>query len=387
MNHTTKSRNGYKKVKWYLDNEIEIPEEWCVSKIKNHVKITTGSKNTQDKIENGKFPFFIRSQKIERIDSYSYNGEAVLTAGDGNIGKIFHYINDKFDFHQRVYKISDFDDRLDGYFFYLYFSNNFFARSMSMTAKNTVNSIRMNMIAEMLIILPILKEQQQIASILSDVDALIEKTQKIIDKTEKLKKGLMQQLLTRGIGHTKFKKIRWYFKKEIEIPEKWKITKFHKKIQLEYGSSLTEEQRDNYGNAVYGSGGIIGYHSKAIVHGPAIIVSRKGSVGNVFFEKGDFFPIDTVYYITNKETTLNLLFLFYYIQNMKLENYAIVTSKPGISRNEIYSLLIKIPSQEEQQKIASILSEIVALYFLVNLLSILIFSNFLIISLNLVLPF
>ena len=203
---------------------------------------------------------------------------------------------------------------------------------------------------------PSLKEQQKIASILSGVDAIIEATQKTIEKTERLKKGLMQQLLTKGIGHTKFKKIKWLFGNIVSIPYDWKVTKFRSKIKMEYGFSLREDKRDAIGKPVYGSGGVIGSHSKPAMQGPGVIVSRKGSLGNTFYEPGPFFPIDTVYFITKKETLLDLKFLFYYIRNMKLENYAIVTSKPGISRSEIYSLPIMIPSHREQQKIASILS-------------------------------
>ena len=75
-----------------------IPSDWDVDEIQNHSDITTGSKNTQDRIEDGKYPFFVRSQKVERINTYSFDGEAVLTAGDGvGTGKVFHYINGKFD--------------------------------------------------------------------------------------------------------------------------------------------------------------------------------------------------------------------------------------------------------------------------------------------------
>ena len=155
-----------------------------------------------------------------------------------------------------------------------------------------------------------------------------------------------------------YKSVPWLFGKEIEIPEEWEVMKFIDKIKLEYGSGLTAEQRDNSGNPVYGSGGIIGLHSKPIVKGGGIIVARKGSLGNVFYEQQDFFPIDTVFYITENETTFNLLFLFYYLTNMKLENFAIVTSKAGISRSEIHLLKILIPPLPEQQKIASILSNI-----------------------------
>ena len=174
-----------------------IPVEWEVDKIKNITSITTGAKNTQDKIDDGEYPFYVRSSIIERINSYSFDGEAVLTAGDGvGTGKVIHYINGKFDFHQRVYKISDFSEKIDGYFFYLFFSNYFLKRIMSMTAKSSVDSVRMEMIAEMPIPLPPLPEQQAIASALSDVDALITALERLITKKRNIKQGAMQQLLT-----------------------------------------------------------------------------------------------------------------------------------------------------------------------------------------------
>ncbi|MGJ3223133.1 restriction endonuclease subunit S [Geobacillus sp. CAMR5420] len=81
-----------------------------------------------------------------------------------------------------------------------------------------VPSINKTIVDNIPIKLPSLFEQHKIAAILSSVDEAIEKTEAIIEQTEKVKKGLMQQLLTKGIGHTKFKKT------EIgEIPEEWQI--------------------------------------------------------------------------------------------------------------------------------------------------------------------
>jgi type I restriction enzyme S subunit len=171
--------------------------EWEEEKIKNISSITTGARNTQDKIDNAEYPFFVRSSIVERINSFSFNGEAVLTAGDGvGTGKVFHYINGKFDLHQRVYKISDFSEKIDGYFFYLYFSNYFLKRIMTMTAKSSVDSVRMEMIAEMPIPLPPLPEQQYIAQILSDIDNEIEALILKRNKYKALKQGMMQELLT-----------------------------------------------------------------------------------------------------------------------------------------------------------------------------------------------
>ena len=88
----------------YRITEVDgIPTEWKVATIKEHATIKTGKRNTQDRVEDGQYPFFVRSQTIERINSYSFDGEAVLTAGDGvGTGKVFHYINGRFDYHQRV---------------------------------------------------------------------------------------------------------------------------------------------------------------------------------------------------------------------------------------------------------------------------------------------
>lgn len=189
-------------VKGFKQTELgRIPEDWGVDFIKNVVKITTGDKNTQDKIVTGKYPFFVRSQTIERINTYSFDGEAVLTAGDGvGTGKIYHYINGKFDYHQRVYLMYGFGDKLDGYYFYLYFSNNFYDRIMSMTAKSSVDSVRREMIADMQIALPSKPEQTAVATILSDMDTEIQVLQQRLEKTRDIKQGMMQQLLTGKCG-------------------------------------------------------------------------------------------------------------------------------------------------------------------------------------------
>ncbi|WP_230988171.1 hypothetical protein [Bathymodiolus japonicus methanotrophic gill symbiont] len=68
--------------------------------------ITTGNKDTQNKVNGGVYLFFVRSQTVGKINSFSYDGEAILTSGDGvGVGKNFHYINGRFDYHQRVYCI------------------------------------------------------------------------------------------------------------------------------------------------------------------------------------------------------------------------------------------------------------------------------------------
>ena len=73
-----------------------------------------------------------------------------MTVGDGvGTGKVFHYVNGKYDLHQRVYRMFDFSEEITAKYFYYYFSNHFYDRVMAMTAKTSVDSVRYEMIADM----------------------------------------------------------------------------------------------------------------------------------------------------------------------------------------------------------------------------------------------
>ena len=175
--------------------EFENSGEWVEKTIEQVAKVTTGNKDTQNKVDDGEFPFFVRSQNVERINSYSYDGEAILTSGDGvGVGKNFHYIVGKFDFHQRVYCIYEFEKDVSGRYVYMYFSQHFYERVMRMSAKNSVDSVRMAMITEMPILLPSKKEQEKIAETLSSVDDLINAQNQKLEALQLHKKGLLQGL-------------------------------------------------------------------------------------------------------------------------------------------------------------------------------------------------
>lgn len=147
---------------------------WEQRKCKNVCSISTGKSNTQDHVENGRYPFYVRSPIVERSNRYLFDEEAVLTVGDGvGTGKVFHYINGKYDLHQRVYRMYDFSQDVSAKYFYYYFSKNFYDRVMAMTAKTSVDSVRYEMIAEMDLNLPKIQEQRQIASFFSHLDHLV----------------------------------------------------------------------------------------------------------------------------------------------------------------------------------------------------------------------
>ena len=148
-------------------------DDWEQRKAKELCSITTGKSNTQEQVQDGKYPFYIRSDVPIRSNRYLYDEEAVITIGDGNIGRVFHYVNGKFDLHQRCYKMADFKELIAKYFYY-FFSTRFYERAMSMTAKATVDSVRLEMISDMEIKYPkSVIEQTNISELFANIDNLI----------------------------------------------------------------------------------------------------------------------------------------------------------------------------------------------------------------------
>ena len=169
-------------------------EAWEQRKAKDICAITTGKSNTQDQNPEGKYPFYIRSDIPVKSNKYLYDEEAVITIGDGNIGKVFHYVNGKFDLHQRCYKMANFKG-ISAKYFYWYFSTKFYKRAMSMTAKATVDSVRLEMISEMDILGPKnTHEQNKISSFLFDLDNLITLHQRECEKLKNVKKSLLEKM-------------------------------------------------------------------------------------------------------------------------------------------------------------------------------------------------
>ena len=108
-----------------------------------------------------------------KSNKFLFDEEAVITIGDGNIGKVFHYVNGKFDLHQRCYKMAGFS-YVSAKYFYWYFSTKFYKRAMSMTAKATVDSVCLELISYMPIKYPENKdEQSKISAFLFQLDSFI----------------------------------------------------------------------------------------------------------------------------------------------------------------------------------------------------------------------
>lgn len=168
--------------------------EWEKRKVKEVCSISTGKSNTQDRACDGKYPFYVRSAVIERSHKYLYDEEAVLTVGDGvSTGKVFHYVNGKYDLHQRAYRMYAFS-KVDARYFYYVFSKDFGKRVSSMTAKTSVDSVRMEMIADMEFAMPEKSEQSSIGRLFRKLDDLITLHGQKLEKLRHVKQALLGKM-------------------------------------------------------------------------------------------------------------------------------------------------------------------------------------------------
>lgn len=160
----------------------KVPEHWGVKRLRFLCDVTTGDKDTVNARDDGVYPFFVRSQFVEHIDSYTADCEAVLTAGDGaGVGKVFHYFEGKFDFHQRVYMLSRFRE-VKGRFLFHFLKEFFFRVALEGNAKSTVDSLRMPIFMNFPLTVPPSQEQEHI---LRHVQFAAEQFDKLIDEAMK----------------------------------------------------------------------------------------------------------------------------------------------------------------------------------------------------------
>nr|WP_241736762.1 restriction endonuclease subunit S [Anoxybacillus flavithermus] len=222
---------------------------------------------------------------------------------------------------------------------------------------------------------PPVKEQRKIAAILSSVDEAIEKTEAIIEQTEKVKKGLMQQLLTKGIGHTKFKKT------EIgEIPEGWEVksidelvfvnpeslsNKTNEEYEFEYIDIGSVERTGKIGETVRYQFKNSPSRARRIVRTGDTIISTVRPYLRAFAfidNKHDQKVCSTGFAVLRPKEKIDPVFLFQSILNDKfvefLKSRMTGSNYPAVTATDIKEYKLGVPRDiNEQTKIAKILAK------------------------------
>jgi len=129
----------------------------------------------------------------------------------------------------------------------------------------------------------------------------------------------------------------------------WQLEKVYDLLELKYGKGLPKIIRKDGSVPVYGSNGLVGYHSESITNGQSIIVGRKGSAGEVLLSDIACWPIDTTYFIDEFKRDCDFKYVFYALKNLNLANLDKSSAVPGLNRDDVYKLHIPIPSKLKDQ--------------------------------------
>ena len=389
-------KKGYKMVKMSFGKYEEIPEEWEVEGINQISKIiTSGVKKYSGQKE------FIQTGDIKHnriVSSSKYSYEKRPSRANMEV-KIDDVLFAKMKETDKVLLISKKDSSflfstgfavlrsekqkiLPQFLRHYVNSTNFQKLKDKFSEGGTLVAINQKEFSRLQILLPSILEQKQIASILSNADDTIQKTDQIIEQTQRLKKGMMQKLLTRGIGHTKFKKIKWYFGKQLEIPEEWEVRKLKeicKKITdgthnppkftsdgipFLFVSNIMHDKIDFNTKKYISEETFLKLFSRTPVERGDVLYSTVGSLGvAVLVETDKKFSFQRhIGYLKPNRNKIQSNFLVN-ILNSHLISQQVQILAEGIAQKTLNltplkNFLIPLPSLPEQQQIVSILSNI-----------------------------
>ena len=286
-------------------------------------------------------------------------GDIVMTT-EAPLGEVAQLDGTRVALAQRVITLRGKPDLLDNTFLkFLLQSNGVQEELRSRGTGTTVVGIRQSELRKVSLTLPPLAEQKAIAAVLGALDDKIELNRRMNATLEAMARALFQSWFvdfdpvrakldgrqppnlapaTAALFPDSFQDSELG-----HIPKVWEVKKLGEVIELAYGKPLKAEDRKTGPICVYGANGPVGWHDEKLVSGPGIVVGRKGNPGVVTWAHGDFYPIDTTFYVEPKGVCRSLYFLFYALTNHDLANLSADSAVPGLNRNHAYMSKQVIP--------------------------------------------
>lgn len=387
--HMTEKREGYKKTElgW-------LPEDWEVVKLGEKCDVRDGTHDTPKYIPDG-IPFLTsKNLTAKGLDLYNINyiskedhdffsKRSHVENGDilfGMIGTVGTPVIVNTDREVSIKNVALLKLKGNKDYNNVYVLNILNSEIVQEQFRKVSNGgvqtfVSLGAIRNLYFPLPSLFEQQKIAAILSKVDEKIDAIDTEINATEKLKKALMRQLLTRGIRHTEFKET-----KIGKIPKDWEIVKLDAITEIN-SNSLSNNTDANYeikyiDISSISCSGKISYLSthkfcnapsraRRIVKNGDIILSTvrpnlkafaliQSNLKNLICSTG--FAV-----LRTKSSAFNLYIYQCLLSDIfmnQITSFLVGSNYPSINSNDVKNLCIPLPSLAEQQKIADILSTV-----------------------------
>lgn len=393
------AREGYK-----MTELGEIPNEWSIKKIGDliHYMKSGLSRNLKEddigipcirsnNIINSKICgdelkyWYLEDDKGANIRDYILNDGDILINfinSMSQIGKgcIYKDIGRPAIYTTNIFRMQMEKKVMNNLYFNYFIQTEFYKKEIVLITKPAINqaSFTTGDFKNIKLVVPTIKEQEKIVEILSTVDEQIENTEKLIQKNQELKKGLMQQLLTKGIGHTEFKKT------EVgEIPKEWEVKKLDEIVEKErkitYGIVQPGEYTENGVHVIRAKDYSFGWvdndeifktsdiieksYTRSRVKTGDLLLTIVGSVGNlaiVPLRLNEANITQQTARIAIDNNIYNSKFYYYYLESEKakkeINKYLKSGVQPSLNLSDVNKFKIVVPLLEEQKKISRILS-------------------------------
>ena len=233
-------------------------------------------------LSDGKFKFYLSGKKQGRINEAISNKDAVIM-GDGGVANIA-YAEGVYSYSSHNFGFFSEKESVETQYIYRALENFLPVIDYKGFVGSGIKNIDKNFLFDLYLQIPPLPEQKKITSILTSVDEVIENTQKQIDKLQDLKKATMNELLTKGIGHTEFKDSELG-----RIPKSWEVRTIGEScdikntLRLPISREEREKIRGNY--RYYGPTGILDYINEYRLEGEYTLIGEDGDHFIKFYEK------------------------------------------------------------------------------------------------------
>lgn len=358
-----------------IDTVEKMPLSWNKIRLKNLVKIRTGNEDTKNATPNGKYRFYVRSPIVERCDRYTFEGEAILVAGDGaGAGRIFHLVDGRYAVHQRVYCLSDF--KYNAKFIHYYLGNLFPFEMDKGSAQSTVPSMRLPMLLNFKLVLPGENECLKIIDYLdetcSKIDEIIAEAKASIDEYKELKQSILCDAVLRGLNsqvalknsgalwigmipeHWQTSKLKWHLRRmDPKNPGEKEVLSLYR----DYGVIPKNSRTDNHNVTSEDTS-----KYKYVKIGDFVVNKMKAWQGSVAVSdyEGIVSPAYYVYYflddVFNKRYFHYLLRSCYKEEFMRLSG-GIRIGQWDLSSNNLDNIILLIPPKNEQDDIVEYLDK------------------------------
>lgn len=350
----------------------ELIEQYCPDgveyvKIGEIAQVGTGSSNGNEAIEDGIYPFFVRSQIIKKKDTYEYDEEAIIIPGEGGIGDIFHYINGKYALHQRVYRIHFISPHINVKFAFYYMKSAFKKFIMAKAVSSTVSSIRKPMIEGFSLPIPPLPVQEEIVRILDTFTELQAELQAELQKRKQQYNYYLDNLLNfKNIYRERCQaEVRWMKMSEVfEIRNGYTPSKAKKEF-WEGGTIPWFRMEDIRQNGRILSDSILhitpkGVKGKGLFKANSFILATTATIGEHALIIADSlanqrFTNLSIRKSLENELSVKYVYYYFYVIDEWCKANTNVSNFASVDMSKFYNLLIPIPSIAEQQRIVSIL--------------------------------